>query len=133
MYGERFPLPRDPSRRRQVVDAFLAAARGGDFQALLAILDPDVVMRIDAGAGAEGGIQTFRGAAAVAGQARAYQRHTTTRQVLVNGAVGLVSMENGQPRGLLSFTIADGKIIAIDILSDPERLARLDLTAPGAN
>jgi RNA polymerase sigma factor (sigma-70 family) len=127
------PPEPDLSRQRQVVDAFLAAARGGDFDALLAVLDPDVVLRVDA----EGGIKTVRGAAAVAAQAAAYQRHTATRQVvpvLVNGAVGLVSSEDGQPRGLLSFTIADDKIVTFDIISDPERLARLDVMAlPGVN
>ncbi|WP_188189054.1 RNA polymerase sigma factor SigJ [Nonomuraea sp. SYSU D8015] len=126
------PSEPDPGRQRQVVDAFMTASRGGDFQALLALLDPDVVMRIDTGAAAGGGIRTIRGATAVAGQAASYQRHTAARKVepvLVNGSLGLVSTENGEPRGLLSFTIADGKIVALYILADPERLARLDLTA----
>ncbi|MDP4503890.1 sigma-70 family RNA polymerase sigma factor [Nonomuraea turcica] len=120
------PPEPDLGRQRQVVDAFLAAARGGDFQALLEILDPDVVMRVDA----EGGLWTIRGAEAVAGQAVNFQRYTTARRVepvLVNGAVGLVSLENGQPKGVLSFTISNGRIVAFDILSDPDRLERLDL------
>ncbi|TMS00415.1 RNA polymerase sigma factor SigJ [Nonomuraea basaltis] len=129
------PPEPDPSRQRQVVDAFLAAARGGDFHALLAILDPDVVMRVDAGAVAGGGMWTISGAQAVAGQVSGFQRYTTTRHVepmLVNGTLGLVSTEEGKPRGVLSFTIADGKIVTLDILSDPERLARLELSAPGS-
>ncbi|MET7327188.1 RNA polymerase sigma factor SigJ [Nonomuraea sp. NPDC005650] len=128
--------PPDPDlgRQRQVVDAFLAASRGGDFEALLGILDPDVVMRVDAGAVAAGGMWTINGAAAVASQAANFRRFSTTytvEPVLVNGAVGLVSRENGQPRSVLSFTVADGRIVAVEILTDPERLARLSLSAPG--
>ncbi|HEX4811846.1 MAG TPA: RNA polymerase sigma factor SigJ [Nonomuraea sp.] len=129
--------PSDPdlSRQRRVVDAFLTAARGGDFQALLEILDPDVVMRVDAGAVAEGGMWTITGAAAVAGNAANFHRYATTRRVepvLVNGGVGLISRESGRPVAVLSFTVSDGKIVAFDILSDPDRVARLRLSAPGA-
>jgi RNA polymerase sigma-70 factor (ECF subfamily) len=125
--------PPDPDlgRQRQVVDAFLTAARGGDFQALLEILDPDVVMRIDAGAVAEGGRRTLRGATAVAGNAVNFQRYATNRRVepvLVNGAVGLVGMENGRPAGVLSFVVSNGRIAEIDILSDRDRIDRLELT-----
>lgn len=128
------PPEPDLKRQRQVVDAFLAAARGGDFDALLLILDPDVLMRVDAGAVAEGGMWTFEGAAAVAGQAANFHRFSTTyvvEPVLVNGVIGLVGMDNGQPRSVLSFTFANGTITGLDILSDPDRVARLVLDVPG--
>nr|WP_311132026.1 sigma-70 family RNA polymerase sigma factor [Nonomuraea gerenzanensis]SBO98590.1 putative RNA polymerase sigma factor [Nonomuraea gerenzanensis] len=124
------PAEPDPGRRRKVVEAFLAAARGGDFEALLAILDPDVVMRVDTG----GGLWTISGASAVAGQASGFQRFTTSHvveAVLVNGVIGLVGMENGRPRSVMSFTITDGRIAALDLLSDPPRVAALRLTTPG--
>jgi RNA polymerase sigma-70 factor, ECF subfamily len=115
----------DPIRQRAVVDAFLAASRGGDFDALLAVLDPDVVLRADRAAvqaGASGGV---RGAAAVAdtfsGRAR------LARPALVNGAVGAVWAPGGRPRVVFGFTITGGKIVAIDILADPGRLGQLDL------
>ncbi|WP_433445558.1 sigma-70 family RNA polymerase sigma factor [Nonomuraea sp. CA-141351] len=123
----------DPSRQRRVVDAFLAAARGGDFEALLALLDPDVVMRVDAGAVAKGGMWTINGAAAVAGQMANFKRFSTTytaEPVLVNGVVGFVGMLNGEPRSVLSFIVTDGRIAALDILSDPDRIAGLALTTP---
>ncbi|MFF4620613.1 sigma-70 family RNA polymerase sigma factor [Nonomuraea jabiensis] len=122
----------DPGRQRQVVDAFLAAAREGDFEALLGILDPDVVLRVDAGAVAAGGMWTISGAAAVAGEATNFRRFSTAytvEPVLVNGVVGLVGREHGRPRSVLSFTIHDGRIAALEILTDPERLALLDLSA----
>ncbi|MET9241601.1 sigma-70 family RNA polymerase sigma factor [Nonomuraea sp. NPDC003709] len=120
----------DPGRQRRVVDAFLAAARDGDFEALLGVLDPDAVMRVDAGAA--GGMRTIIGAAAVAGEAtnfRRFSRAYTVEPVLVNGMVGLVGRENGRPRSVLGFTITDGRITALEILNDPERLALLDLSA----
>ncbi|MEV1167691.1 sigma-70 family RNA polymerase sigma factor [Nonomuraea sp. NPDC049784] len=123
----------DPSRQRRVVDAFLAAARGGDFEALLALLDPDVVMRVDAGAVAKGGMWTINGAAAVAGQMTNFKRFSTTytaEPVLVNGVVGFVGMLNGEPRSVLSFIVTDGRIAALEILSDPDRIAGLVLTTP---
>ncbi|MEQ4715593.1 sigma-70 family RNA polymerase sigma factor [Nonomuraea sp. B19D2] len=128
------PLPDpDPSRQRQVVDAFLAAARGGDFEALLSILDPDVVVRVDAGAVAKGGMWTITGAAAVAGQMANFKRFSTVyaaEPVLVNGVVGLVGRQNGEVRSVLSFFVTDGRIAALDILSDPDRLAQLVLIPP---
>ncbi|MFG6196016.1 RNA polymerase sigma factor SigJ [Nonomuraea sp. JJY05] len=127
------PPDPDPSRQRQVVDAFLAASRDGDFEALLGILDPDVVMRVDVGAAAAGGMRTIVGAAAVAGEAASFRRFSrayTVEPVLVNGAVGLVSRENGRPRSVLGFTVTDGRIVAVELLTDPERLALLDLSAP---
>ncbi len=124
------PVP-DPdlARQRAVVDAFLAAARGGDFDALVAVLDPDVVLRADRGAVAAGGLTEIRGAAAVAGQALAFQRFAhSARPALVNGAAGIVSTADGQPMSVMSFTVTSGKIVAIDILADPDRLRHLDLT-----
>jgi RNA polymerase sigma-70 factor (ECF subfamily) len=116
----------DLDRQRAVVDAFLAAARGGDFQGLLAVLDPDVVLRSDAAARPAAGPREVRGAEAVAplamrGRARAAQ------PVLVNGAVGVVVAPRGRLMMVLDFTIRDGKIVAIDAIADPERLAALEL------
>ncbi|HKE67015.1 MAG TPA: sigma-70 family RNA polymerase sigma factor [Micromonosporaceae bacterium] len=120
----------DLAGQRRVVDAFETAARGGDFDALVAILDPDVVLRVDGGALTDG-LQVIRGATVVATQASAFRRAATgalaTRPVLVNGAAGLVNSINGQLFSLMSFTVADGRIVAIDILSDPDRLSGLDL------
>jgi RNA polymerase sigma factor (sigma-70 family) len=114
----------DAGRQRRVVDAFLAAARGGDFAALVAVLDPDVVARADGGATRPTSIT--RGAAAVAGNAMLFARAASSaRPVLVNGAPGLLATVNGEPTALMAFTIADDRIIAIDILVDPERLRAL--------
>ncbi|GAT70241.1 DNA-directed RNA polymerase sigma-70 factor [Planomonospora sphaerica] len=120
----------DLADQRRVVDAFLAAARDGDFEALVSILAPDVVLRADGGVLA-GGLKVIRGIAAVAGQLATFQRMATaatTYPALVNGAAGLVNTIDDQMLSVMSFTISDGKIAAIDILSDPDRLARLDLT-----
>ncbi|MFF0626820.1 RNA polymerase sigma factor SigJ [Streptomyces sp. NPDC004296] len=124
------PVPdTDPARRREVVDAFLAASRGGDFDALLAVLDPDVVLRADGGAAAPGMTKLVRGAAAVIEQAMLYSKVVSSaRPALVNGAPGLVSMREGRPFSVMGFTVADGRIVEIDILADPVRLAVLDLT-----
>ncbi len=115
----------DRTRQRVVVDAFLAASRGGDFDALLAVLDPDVVLRADRAAVQAGASSEVRGAAAVAktfsGRARAAQ------PALVNGAVGAVWAPGGQPRVVFGFTITRGKIVEIDLLADPERLGELDV------
>ena len=127
------PVPDpDMARQRQVVDAFLAAARGGDFDALLAVLDPDVVLRADRGAVPAGGLTQVHGAAAVAGQALTFARFAySAHPALVNGAAGVVNTADGQPVSVMSFTITRGKIVAIDILADPDRLRRLDLTVLG--
>ncbi|AVT37719.1 RNA polymerase sigma factor SigJ [Plantactinospora sp. BB1] len=120
----------DLTGQRRVVDAFLTAARGGDFDALLAILDPDVVLRADGGV-LNGGMKIIRGAAAVAGQLATFQRMATTshtRPALINGIAGLVNTVDDRLISVMSFTVADGSLAAIDILSDPDRLARLDLT-----
>ena len=116
----------DLTRQREVVDAFLAAARGGDFDALLAVLDPDVVLRSDRAAIPSGASREIRGAAAVArratlGGARAAQ------PALVNGAVGVVVAPRGRLLMVLVFTISRGKIVEIDAVADPERLRQLDL------
>ncbi|GAA1886449.1 sigma-70 family RNA polymerase sigma factor [Streptantibioticus ferralitis] len=118
----------DLTRQREVVDAFLAASRGGDFDALVALLDPDVVLRADTGAAAVP--MEFRGARAVAGQALAFQRFAQfARPALVNGTVGVVTAPEGQPMAVMGFTIRRGKIVELDILADVERLRRLNLTA----
>lgn len=125
------PVPdADLGRQREVVDAFLAAARGGDFDALVTLLDPDVVLRADTGAGLAGASRELRGPAAVAGQALLFQRAAgSSRPALVNGAAGIVSIVGGVPTAVLGFTITDGRIVEIDILADPERLSGLDLTS----
>ena len=124
--GERAVPDRDLGRQREVVDAFLAAARDGDFDALIAVLDPDVVVRADLGAGV---LEEVRGAQAVAGQARAFSRMgLVVHPALINGAVGIVSTRDGRPFSVGGVTVRDGRIVEMDFLLDPERLARLDLT-----
>jgi RNA polymerase sigma-70 factor, ECF subfamily len=119
----------DLAAQREVVDAFLAAARDGDFDALVAVLDPDVVLRADLGPGPAGGLREVRGAAEVAGQALGYSRlGLVMRPALINGAAGVVSMRDGQPFSVGGVTVRGGKIVEIDILADPARLRRLDLT-----
>jgi RNA polymerase sigma factor (sigma-70 family) len=124
------PVPdADRTRQREVVDAFLAAARVGDFDALLAVLDPDVVLRADVGAVPPGASRVIRGASAVAAQALAFARRVGpfARRAVVNGAAGIVAAPGGQPFSVLGFTVTRGKIVEIDILADPERLSHLDL------
>jgi len=115
----------DRTRQREVVDAFLAASRGGDFDALLALLDPDVVLRADRAAVRTGASREVRGAAAVAGTFSGRAR--AAQPAIVNGAVGLVWAPNGRPRVAFGFTIVGGKIVEIDLVADPERLGQLDL------
>jgi RNA polymerase sigma-70 factor (ECF subfamily) len=118
----------DLDRQWEVVDAFMAAAREGDFNALVAVLDPDVVLRADAGA-LPGLSQEVHGAEAVAGQALLWSRvDQTVRRALINGAAGAVSIRNGQPFSVAALTVRGGKIVEIDILFDRERVRRLDLT-----
>jgi len=118
----------DLDAQREVVDAFFAAARDGDFERLVAVLDPDVVLRADAGPLA-GGLREVRGAAEVAGRAQAYARLALIMQpALINGTAGGVSTRDGQPFSVGAFTVKGGKIVEIDILADPERLRELDLT-----
>lgn len=119
----------DLARQREVVDAFLAASRGGDFEALLTVLDPDVVLRADAGAASEGVSTLVRGARAVVERALAFSRVAAfARPALVNGAPGLVTAQGGRPFSVMGFTVAHGKIVEINILADVARLSRLDLT-----
>jgi RNA polymerase sigma factor (sigma-70 family) len=115
----------DPTRRRAVVDAFLAASRRGDFEALVALLDPKVVLRSDPGAVAMGASGEVRGAAAVAGTFSGRARFA--QPALVDGAPGAVWAPGGQPRVVFAFTVTGGRIVAIDLLADLERLRRLDL------
>jgi RNA polymerase sigma-70 factor (ECF subfamily) len=118
----------DLSQQRAVVNAFLAAARGGDLEGLLAVLDPEVVLRSDIGP-ARGGPVVIRGAAAVAGQALTFARYAEESQpVLVNGAAGIVAWApDGRPLSVMAFTVVRGKIVEIDALADSARLSRLDL------
>jgi RNA polymerase sigma factor (sigma-70 family) len=125
--GEYTVPDTDLATQRRIVDAFLAAARDGDFEALLEVLDPDVVLRADLGPAGES--RELRGARAVAGQALFYSRlGLVTRPALVNGALGGVSTKDGEPFAVGGYTIRGGKIVEIDILADPERLRHLDLT-----
>jgi RNA polymerase sigma factor (sigma-70 family) len=122
----------DRARQRLVVEAFLAASREGDFEALLALLDPQVVVRADAAATGTTTPRVVRGAAAVASQALGFARRARfARLALVDGAVGLVVTPPGRPSLVLGFTIRRGRIAAIDILADAERLRRLDLALLG--
>jgi RNA polymerase sigma factor (sigma-70 family) len=120
----------DLTRQRAAVDAFLAAARGGNFDALLRVLDPDVVLRADHGADPLGASRVVRGARAVAEGALAFSRYGRfARPALVNGAAGLVAASHGRSFAVMGFIVKGGKIVEIDVLTDPERLRRLDLAA----
>jgi RNA polymerase sigma factor (sigma-70 family) len=113
----------DLGRQRAVVDAFLAAARGGDVDALVAVLDPDVVLRAEQ----PGAFREIRGSRAVAASALGFAWLAGhARPVLVNGTAGLVAAPRGRPVSVLGFTVRDGRIAELDILADPERLRRLE-------
>jgi RNA polymerase sigma-70 factor (ECF subfamily) len=117
----------DLTAQWEVVEAFLAAAREGDFEGLLAVLDPDVVLHADAGV--TGLSRHVEGAEAVAGQARMFSRlGLTHRRALINGAAGMVALREGRPFSVMGCTVKDGKIVEMDILADPDRLAQFDLT-----
>jgi RNA polymerase sigma factor (sigma-70 family) len=117
----------DPAAQQEVVEAFLAAARDGDFDGLVAVLDPDIVERADTGSGT---IVEVRGAKNVARRAMAAsQLGLVVRPALINGAAGWVSLLDGDVYAIGALTVQNGRITAIDILLDPARLARLDLTA----
>ena len=122
------PVPHaDLSRQRDVVKAFLAASRDGDFEALLAVLDPDVVFRADTAAVRAGGPSEVHGATAVA---RLYRgRAQAARPALVNGAVGIIVAPRGRLIVVLVTTIANGRIVTIDAIADPERLGQLDIAS----
>jgi RNA polymerase sigma factor (sigma-70 family) len=118
----------DLARQRSVVDAFFAAARRGDFDALVAVLDPDVVLRADRGAVPVSPAKVVRGAPAVARQALTFARPALfVRPALVNGAAGVVVASGGRPFSVMGFTVRGGKIVEIDVLADPARLRQLDL------
>ena len=120
------PVPdADLAAQRRVVDAFFAAARDGDFEALVAVLHPDVVSRGDGGPGASA---VARGARAVAERALTFARLAPfVRPALVNGAAGVVVAPHGEPFSVMGFTVVGGKIVEIDAITDPERLRALDL------
>jgi RNA polymerase sigma-70 factor, ECF subfamily len=125
--GAEIPAP-DPdlARQRDVVDAFFRAARGGDFDALVALLDPDVVLRSDFGAQRPAAARVTHGAAAVARQALIAALPTAQlHPALVNGAAGVVVTVRGRPFAVLGFTVTDGKIVEIDAIADPDRVRRI--------
>jgi RNA polymerase sigma-70 factor, ECF subfamily len=117
----------DLTAQWEVVEAFLAAARDGDFDALVAVLDPDVELRADRGV--TGASQHLRGAETVASQALLFRRlDLTMKRALVNGAAGVVTFLNDRPFSICAATIRNGRIAELDFLADPERIARIDLT-----
>jgi hypothetical protein len=115
----------DAARQRQVVEAFLPASRSGEFEALLALLDPEVVLRADAAAVMTGAVGEVRGASDVAGTFAGRAR--AARPALIDGSAGLVWSQGGIPRVVFDFTIVDGRIVAIDMVADADHLAQLDL------
>ncbi|MEU5398842.1 RNA polymerase sigma factor SigJ [Streptomyces sp. NPDC005963] len=125
-------IPDDLPRQRAVLEAFLAASRGGDFDALVALLDPDVVLRADVGSAPMMASKEVRGARKVADQAMLFRQYAQyAHPVLVNGGAGVLTAPGGQPLSVMGLTITGGKIVAIHILADPERLGGLELTLPG--
>ena len=127
--GEAPSPDADLRKQRRVVDAFLAAVQNGDFEGLVTVLDPDILLRSDGGA-VKGFSRVVRGAQAVASQAAAFSKlGLTSEVVLVNGNVGVLTrLPDGRLFSVLGFTVADGRVVEIDILADPDRLARLDLS-----
>jgi RNA polymerase sigma factor (sigma-70 family) len=125
--AERTVPDADLTAQREVIDAFLAAAREGDFDRLVAVLDPDVVLRQDFGP--VGRSREIHGAAAVASQATSYaQIGLEIRPALINGVAGAVAFRDGQPFSIGAVTVRNGKIVELDFLADPDRLHQLDLT-----
>jgi RNA polymerase sigma-70 factor (ECF subfamily) len=124
--GAASPAP-DLVQQREVVEAFLTALRGGDFDGLLAVLDPDLVVRADMG-GPAGALPEIRGAAVWAKQAVPFgQMARLARPALVNGAVGLVMAPRGRLLRALRFTIANGKVTEIEVIGNPARLSGIDV------
>lgn len=118
----------DLERQREVVDAFFAASRQGDFDALVAVLHPEIVLRSDGGEARPSANHVIRGAAAVAGRALTFAHLSPfVRPVLVNGVAGVLVAPDGKPFAVMSFTVAGGRVVAIDALADPVRLERLEL------
>jgi RNA polymerase sigma-70 factor (ECF subfamily) len=129
--GSVAPSDVSPERQRELVDAFLAAARAGDFEGLLRVLDPAAIVRGETGSAAAvlGPSRIIRGADAVARQALAFRRLAPgARAAIVNGTAGAVAYAGDRPFAVVGFTFARDRIVELDILADPERLARLDLT-----
>jgi RNA polymerase sigma factor (sigma-70 family) len=127
--GQEVTPDPDPGRQRAVVDAFFGAARRGDLAGLVAVLDPDVVLRADGGPAGKRPTFALRGAGAVAGQAITGERFAPyVHPALVNGAAGVVVAAKGRLLSVMGFTVAHGRIVAIDVLWDPDRLADLDLS-----
>ncbi len=128
--GNGVPVPDpDPARQREAVNAFFAAARSGDLDALVAVLDPDVVLRADEGTARPEASVVVHGATAVARRAVLFERPAAlVRPALVNGAAGVVVTVDGRAVSVMGFTVSGGLIVRIDVMADPERLARLDLT-----
>jgi len=131
--GEAHVPDPDIARQRTVVDAFFAAARNGDFDALIAVLDPDVILRSDGGQARPGQTLVLRGARAVAEQAGlARQLSPFVRPALVNGAAGVVVAMRDKAQFVMAFTVTGGRIVAIDVLADPERLAEIKIAGLGS-
>jgi RNA polymerase sigma factor (sigma-70 family) len=127
-HPEPEPEP-DLDAQREVVDAFLAASREGDFDRLVALLDPDVVLRADFG---KAGSREVRGAEAVLGQAMIYSKlGLDAKRALVNGAAGVVTTRDGRPFSVGGFTVRGGRIVAMDWIADADRVGELDLTVLG--
>jgi RNA polymerase sigma factor (sigma-70 family) len=130
--GARPGSDQDVRSQRMVVDAFVAAVRSGDFEGLLAVLDPDIVLRADGGTRWVGATREIRGATAVGRSALTITqllKGMAVRNALINGAAGIVSHDaDGQPYSVMGFTVRAGRIVEIDVLADPERLGRLDLS-----
>ncbi len=125
------PTPEpDLARQREAVDAFFAAAQAGDFDALVAVLDPEIVLRSDGGVLRPAATSVVHGADNVAKRAVAFAHPSRfVRPALINGVAGVVVVTDGKPFSIMAFTVKDGKIVAIDSLADPDRLGQLDLSA----
>jgi RNA polymerase sigma-70 factor (ECF subfamily) len=120
--------PTDRTRHREVVEAFLAASRGGSFEALVAVLDPNIVLRVDYGTSGAGTSQILRGAERVASNALLFSKYAPyVRLVSINGMAGTITVVDGALFSVMSFTVVDGKVVEIDILADPGRLAQLEI------
>ncbi len=131
--GSDVPTPDpDPARQRRVVEAFFSAARRGDFESLVTLLHPDVVLRADFGPRRPAASLVVRGANAVAQQAKLGARPATTVELaLVNGAAGaVIRMSDGEPFVVMGFTVTDGKIVEVDVIADPERVGRIMTGTP---
>ncbi|MGB7050359.1 MAG: sigma factor-like helix-turn-helix DNA-binding protein, partial [Acidimicrobiales bacterium] len=123
--GADIPDP-DLARQRTVVDAFFLAARSGDFDALATLLHPDVVLRADFGPSRPAASRIVRGAAAVARQARLGANPAAVLlPALINGTAGVVITLDGQPHGVMAFTVVNDQIVELDIIADPERIRRV--------